>query len=141
MSLDIFNFLEKISSLSHSIVFFLFVCIIHLRRPSYLSFLFSGTLHLVGYIFPFISCLSLRFSPELFLNPLQTTTLLSYICLFVFFLMIFFAVSCTMLQTFIHSSSWTTSTRSNPFNLSPPLNNHKGYDLGHTWIDGCCCCC
>ena len=45
-SLGISNFLD-ISSLSHSIVFLLFLCIVHLRRLSYLSLLFSGTLHSV----------------------------------------------------------------------------------------------
>ena len=49
-SLGISNFLD-ISSLSHSIVFLLFLCIVHLRRLSYLSLLFSGTLHSVESIF------------------------------------------------------------------------------------------
>ena len=32
----------------------------------------------------------------------------------------------------VHSSSGTLSTRSNPLNLSsPPLYNHKGFDLGY----------
>ena len=35
-----------------------FLCIVHLRRPSYLSLLFSGTLPSVGYIFPFQLCIS-----------------------------------------------------------------------------------
>ena len=36
--MDCNNFLEEISHLSHSIVFFfLFICIVDLRRPSYLS--------------------------------------------------------------------------------------------------------
>ena len=34
----------------------MFLCTVHLRRPSYLSLLFSGTLHSVGYIFPFLPC-------------------------------------------------------------------------------------
>ena len=42
--LGISNFLEEISSLSDSIVF-LFFCIVHLERLSYLSLLFFGTLH------------------------------------------------------------------------------------------------
>ena len=37
-------------------------CIRHLRRLSYLSLLFSGTLHSVRYIFPFLHCLLLLFS-------------------------------------------------------------------------------
>ena len=33
----------------------MFLSIVHLRRPS-LSLVFSGTLHSVGYIFPFLPC-------------------------------------------------------------------------------------
>ena len=52
-SLGIASFLEEISSLP----ILLFPSIsVHLRRASYRSFLFSVTLHSVGYIFPFLSC-------------------------------------------------------------------------------------
>ena len=51
----------------------LFLCIVHLWKP-YLSLLFSRTLHPVGYIFPFLLCLSLLFFPQLFIKPPQTTT-------------------------------------------------------------------
>ena len=36
------------------------------KKPSHLSLLFSGTLHSVGYIFPFLPCLLLIFFPHLF---------------------------------------------------------------------------
>ena len=39
----------------------LFLCTVHLRTHSYLSLLFSRTLHSVGYILPFLLCLSLLF--------------------------------------------------------------------------------
>ena len=85
-SLDISNFLEEICSLSHSHCFFrlvfcflVFFCIVHLRRLSYLSLLFSGTLHSVGYIFSFIPCLSHLFFLQVFVKPPQTTTLPSCI--------------------------------------------------------------
>ena len=55
--------------------FLLLLCIIHLRRPSYLILLFVGTLNSVGYIFPFLPCLLLLFFPQLFAKPPQTTTL------------------------------------------------------------------
>ena len=62
------------------ILFFpLFLCIGHIRRLSYLSLLFSWTLHSVGYIVPFLFCLSLLFFSQLFVWPPQTTTLPSYI--------------------------------------------------------------
>ena len=60
--------------------FFFFFCIVNLRRPSYLSLLFSGILHPVRYIFPFISCLSCLFFSQLFVRPPQTTTWPFCIC-------------------------------------------------------------
>ena len=44
-----------------------------LRRLSYLSFLFSGTLQSVGYIFPFHLCLSHLFFSQLFVRSPQTS--------------------------------------------------------------------
>ena len=57
----------------------LLLCIVHWRRPSYFSLLFSGSLHSVGYIFHFLPCFLLLFFPQLFINPPQTTTLPSCI--------------------------------------------------------------
>ena len=50
--------------LFHSIVFFFFFfsCVAHLRSFVYLSLLFSGMPHSIGYIFPFLLCLLLLFS-------------------------------------------------------------------------------
>ena len=57
-------------SLVSLIYFFsLFLCITHLRRLSYLSFLFFGTLHSDGYIFFFLLCLWLLFFSQLFIRP------------------------------------------------------------------------
>ena len=64
-SLGISDFLEEVSSLSHSIVF-LSLCIDHWGRLSSLSLLFFRTLHSNGYIFPFLLCLSLFF-PQWFI--------------------------------------------------------------------------
>ena len=61
-SLNSSNFLEEIFNLSHSIVFPLFLCTVHWRRPSYLSLLFSTTLDSVGYIFLFLLRFLLLFS-------------------------------------------------------------------------------
>ena len=52
------------------------------RKLSYLSFLFSGILNLVGYIYSFVPSFLLLFLPQLFVNPPQTTTLPSYIFFF-----------------------------------------------------------
>ena len=51
-SLDISNFLEEFSSLAHSVAFLYFFALFILKRPSYLSLKFSGTLHSAGCIFP-----------------------------------------------------------------------------------------
>ena len=74
-SLGISNFLEEISSLSHPIFSPYFFYIVHLRRLSYLSLLFSETLHSDGYIFPFLLCLSFNFFSPLFVQPPQTAVL------------------------------------------------------------------
>ena len=74
--LVISNFLEKISSLSHSTGFPPFLCIDHGGRLSYLSLLFFGTLHSNGYIFPFLFCFWLLFFSQLFIRPPQTAILL-----------------------------------------------------------------
>ena len=57
-SLGISNFLEEISSLSHSVVS-IYLCIDCWRRLSYLFLLFFGTLHSDAYIFPLLLCFSL----------------------------------------------------------------------------------
>ena len=54
----------------------------YLGRFSYLSLLFSGTLHLFGYIFTFLPCLSILSFPQLFAKPPQTTTVPSCISFF-----------------------------------------------------------
>ena len=51
-SLGISNFLEEISSLSHSVVFLYFFALIAEDGFFYLSLLFFGTLHSDAYIFP-----------------------------------------------------------------------------------------
>ena len=53
-SLDISNFLEEISSLSHSIVFLYFFALITEEGFFYLSLLFFGILYSDGFIFPFL---------------------------------------------------------------------------------------
>ena len=102
------NFLEEISSLSHSIVFLLLLCTDHWWRLSFLSLLFFGTLHSNVYIFPFLLCCSLLFS-QLFVRPPQTASLH-----FFFLGVVLVPVSCTVSWTSIHSSSGTLSIRSSP---------------------------
>ena len=54
--------------------------------------------------------------------------------IFFFLEMLLITASCTMSWTFIHSSSGTLSDLISWICLSLPLYNHKGFDLGHTWI-------
>ena len=113
-SFDISNFLDGISSLSHPIIFSLFLCIVHWRKP-YLSLLFTATLHSVEYIFPFLPSFLLLFFPQLFVKTPQTTIL--PFCISFLGETVLITASCTMLWTSVHNSSCTLCTRSNPMNL------------------------
>ena len=107
-------FFEKISSLSHSIVFLYFFALIteegFLISPCYslelciqmgISFLFSFAIH-----FPFFTAICKASSDNCFAF------------LHFFFLgMVLIPVSCTMSWTYIHSSSGSLSIRSSPLNL------------------------
>ena len=74
--LDIPDFLQEISTLSHSTVFFYFFALFT-WKDFLISLLFSGTLHSDGYIFPFFPCLSLLFFSQLFVRPPLLLLLLS----------------------------------------------------------------
>ena len=114
------------------LLFLLFLCIGHWRSLSYLSLLFFGTLHSNGSVFPFLLGLSLLFFSQLFVSPPQTTIL-----------------------PFCISFSWGWSWSLSPVQCHEPpsidlqalhlsdlplesishfLYNHKGFDLGHTWM-------
>jgi len=105
-SLGVSNFLEEISSLSHSIVFFSFFALINLGRLSYLSLLFFGTLHSDGYIVPFLLCLSL-----LFLAISKTSSDNHFAFLFL-------GNGFNHCLLYSDSSSGALCIRSNPLNLS-----------------------
>ena len=93
----------------------LFLCIVHLGRLSYLSLLFFGTLHLVGYNFPFFP---LPFPSLLFSAICKALSDNHFAFLHFFFLgMVLITAYCTMSGTSIHSSSGTLFIRSNPLNL------------------------
>ena len=127
-SLGISNFLEEISSLSHSIVFLSFFAFIA-EEDFFISPCSSWELYIQMGTFSF--------------SPLPFASLFSAVCkasldnhfafLNLFFLvMVLITASCTMSGTSIHSSSGTLSIRSNLLNhLSLPVYNHKGVDLSH----------
>ena len=115
---------KEISSLPFY-CFPLFLCIGRLRRLSYLSLLFSGTLHSAVYIFPFLLCLSLLFFSQLFVRPTQTTRLPSWISFSWRWFWSSPPVQCyeplsIVLQALCLPDlvPWV--------HLSPPLYNHKG---------------
>ena len=113
--------------------FRLFLCIVYLRRLSYLSLLFFGTLHSVQYIFPFLHCLLLLFFPKLLVKPPQTTTLPFCISFSVGWFWSWLSVQC------YEPSSIVLQELCLPdlilwIYLSPPLYTYKGFDLGHTWM-------
>ena len=79
-----------------------------------ISLCYSLELHSVEYIFPFLPCLSLLFLPQLFCKASSDNY--SAFLRFFFFGTVLVAASRT-LQTSVHSSSDTPSTRSSPLNL------------------------
>ena len=101
-----------------------------LKKASDLSWLLSGTLHSVGYIFPLLSCFLLLFFPQLFVRPPQITTLPSWH--FFFFRMILVTASYTVLWIYIVLWALCLSDVIPSVYSSLPLYNHKGFDLGHT---------
>ena len=106
----------------------LFLCIVHLRRLSYLSLLFFGTLQSDGYVFPFLLYLWLLFFSQLFVRTPQTTIL--PFCIFLgdgIDLCLLYNV------TNLHSSG-ALSDLIPWICLSLPLYNCKVFDLGHTWM-------
>jgi len=112
-SLVISNFLEEISSLSHSVISS--ISLHWSLGKAFLSLLlFFGTLHSNAYIFPFFLCFLLLFFSQLFLRSPQTA-------IFFFNLfsmgMVLIPVSSTMSWTLVHSPSGTLSIRSSSLNL------------------------
>ena len=132
LSLGMLNFLEETSSLSHSIVFF--ISLHWSLRKAFLSLLaILWTLHSDAYIFLFLLWLSLPFFSRLCVRPSQTTILLFCICFSWRWSWSLPPVQCReppsiILQVFCLSDliPWIY--------FSFPLYNHKGFDVGHTWM-------
>ena len=129
-SLGISNYLEDISSLSYSIVFlYLFVLSLRKASLSLLAILWNSAFKWV-----YLSFFPLCFASLLF-TAICKASPDSHFAFWHFFSvgMVLIPVSCTMSRTSFHSSSGTLYIRSRLLNLlSPPLYNHKGFDLGHT---------
>ena len=121
------NFLEQISILSHSIVFFYLFAL-----TTEEDFLNSPCYFLEFCIQMGISSFSpFSFTSLLFTVIFKASSHNHFAFLHFFFLgMVLIAASCTS-QTSALSSSGTLSIRSNPLNLFTSYNR-KGFDLGHT---------
>ena len=104
---------------------FSFISLLVHLRVSNLSLLFSGTLHSVECMFPFLPCLSLLFLPQLFVKPLQITTLPSCIS---FSLGWFWSLPLYSVTKFHPNFFRHSSTRSNlQIYSSPPVYNYTTY--------------
>ena len=125
---NISNFQEKISSLSHSIVFLYFFLLITQE-----GFIISPC-------DPLDCCIQIDIA---FLSPLPLASLLfTAICkassdnhfyFFFTFLFLWDGFDHHLLYNVmnLHPQFFRHSIRSNSSNLSLPLYNHKGFDLGH----------
>ena len=120
------NFLEDVSSFSQSIVFLYLHWSLRKAFLSLRAILWNSEFRWVY----------LSFSPLPFTSLLSSAICEASALHFLFLGMVLITASCIMSGTSIHSSSGTLFIRSNPLNLSLPLYNHKGFDLGHTWSIG-----
>ena len=113
-SLGISNFLEEISNLSHSIVFFYFFVLITEE-----GFLISPCYSLERFIqMSIFFLLSFAFASLLFTVICKTSSHNHFTFLHFFFWgMVLIPASCIMSGTYVHSSSGTLSVLSNPLNL------------------------
>ena len=114
-SLGISNFLEEISSLSHSVVFLYFFGLMA-EEGFLISSCYSLELCIQMLIsFLFVLCFALLFFSPLFVMTAQKAILL--FCIFFSHGMVLIPVSCTLSRSSFHSSSGTLSIRSRPLNL------------------------
>jgi len=141
-SLGISNFLEEISSHSHSIVFLyfpLFLCIDHWGRCfvvvvvvflSLLAILWNSTFKWIYLSFSPLPLASLLFSAIFKASSEKHFAFLHF-----FFLeIVLITASYIISWTSVHSSSGTLSDLVSCIDLSCPLYNCKGFNLSHTWL-------
>ena len=128
--LGIYNFLEEISSLFHSIVFLYFFALM-IEEGFPISLLFFGTLHSDAYVFPFLICFSLLLFSQLFVRAPHTAIL--PFC--IFFSCNRFCplspVQCHEPPSIVHQALRLSDLVPQIY-FSLPLYNDKGFDLGHT---------
>ena len=129
--LGISDFLEEISSLSHSIVFLCFFELI--TWESFLTSLCYSLELSIQMDISFLFCFAFHFSSKL---SYLWSLLRQLFCLFAFLMlgMVLFTSSYIMSWTSIHSSSCTLLGLIHWMCLSFPLYNCEGFDLEHTWM-------
>ena len=128
-SLRISNFIEEISSLSHSIIFLYFFAV-----TTEEGFLFSPCYSLEVYIhiFAFLFCLSLLFFFQLFVSPPQSTTSPSCISFSWRWFWSSPPIQCYELMSIVLQALCLPDLV--PWIYSSPPMYHKGFDLDHTWM-------
>ena len=107
-------------SLVFPILLFSSISLYCLLKKTYLSLLaILGTLHSIGYIFPFFPCLSLLFFLYSLISSICKASPDNHFAFlhFYFLGMVLIPVSHKMSRTSVHSSLGTLSIRSNPLNL------------------------
>ena len=126
--LGISNFLEESSSLSHSVSLH---CSLMKAFLSLLAILWNSAFSCV--YLPFLLYLSLLFFSQLFVRPPQTTILPSCISFPWRWFGLLPPVQCCEPPSIV---LWTLclSDLIPWIYLSPPLYNHKRFDLAHTWM-------
>ena len=113
--------------------FSLFLCTDHWGRLSCLFLLFFGILHSNGYSFPFILCFSLLFFFQLFVRPPPIAILLFCISFSWQWSWSLSPVQCHE-PPFVALRALCLSDLIPWIYFSLPLYNHKGFDLGHSWM-------
>ena len=110
--------------------FLLFLCIDHLGILYLSAFLWNSAFRWI-----YLSFSPLPFASLLFSAIWKASSNNHFAFLHFFFLgMVLIPASCTMSRTSVHSSSGTLSDLIPWLYLSLPLDNHKRFDLGHTWM-------
>ena len=128
-SLNISNFLEDVSSLSHSIVFPYFFALIT-EEGFLISLCYSWN---SAFKWVYLSFFPLPFASLLFLAICKTSSDNHVIFLYFFFLWWSWSLQCHK-HTSIVLQALCLSDVVPWIYLSLPLYNHKAFDLGHTWM-------
>ena len=132
-SFGISNFLEEIAGPSHSIDSLYFFALIAEGFFFFLSLL--AIFWKSAFKWVYRSFFPLPLASLLLSAICKSSSKKHFAFLHFFFLeMVFITASCTMSWTSIHSSSGTLSDLIPWIYLSLPLYNHKGFELGHTWM-------